>query len=432
MLRMTYRWLPILAMSLLLAACSGGGGSEGGEESGGGNYSNLTSGIDLYANACAGCHGSLETSAVRDRSATEIHGAIHSVERMDELENLTSAQIQAIADALNSSGDGNANQPADGATLYADNCAVCHGQLAASAKAGRSSTAIQAAIDGNVGGMGGLNSLTPAEVQAIAAALQPTSGGNSGSPADGATLYADNCAVCHGQLAASAKAGRSSTAIQAAIDGNVGGMGGLNSLTAAEVQAIADALASSSGNGNTGPDYSNCTACHSQPPDGTAYPNTAGAHAAHREIAAIGTQCLICHQSASHNGSVELAFPVNYNAKNSVATDNLDGTCSSISCHGGKMTPDWWSGSINLTSQCSACHSSGTSQYNSYHSGRHSKHSRYNCTVCHNSSRMSSHIGDPATPNFEVSAASTIGGSGTNISSYSGGRCNGCHGSATW
>ena len=65
----------------------------------------------------------------------------------------------------------------------------------------------------------------------------------SAEPLDGAVLYETNCAQCHNPLATSTKAGRTAAQIQAAIDNNVGGMGGLSFLTAEEVQAIADALA---------------------------------------------------------------------------------------------------------------------------------------------------------------------------------------------
>jgi len=65
----------------------------------------------------------------------------------------------------------------------------------------------------------------------------------SAEPLDGAALYETNCAQCHNPLATSTKAGRTAAQIQAAIDNNVGGMGGLSVLTAEEVQAIADALA---------------------------------------------------------------------------------------------------------------------------------------------------------------------------------------------
>ena len=60
---------------------------------------------------------------------------------------------------------------------------------------------------------------------------------------DGARLYADNCAGCHGQLEQSEYRGASASSIQGAIDQNKGGMGRLDFLTPDEVQAIADALA---------------------------------------------------------------------------------------------------------------------------------------------------------------------------------------------
>jgi hypothetical protein len=60
----------------------------------------------------------------------------------------------------------------DGAALYDANCKGCHGSISGifSANA-KSATKIQDAIDANKGGMGRLSTLTPAEVQAIAAAV---------------------------------------------------------------------------------------------------------------------------------------------------------------------------------------------------------------------------------------------------------------------
>ncbi|MBI5640886.1 MAG: cytochrome c [Nitrospirae bacterium] len=60
---------------------------------------------------------------------------------------------------------------------------------------------------------------------------------------DGPSLYAQNCAGCHGALASSTKIGRTAGQIQGAIDAGVGGMGSLSSLTPSQVQAITDALA---------------------------------------------------------------------------------------------------------------------------------------------------------------------------------------------
>jgi hypothetical protein len=63
---------------------------------------------------------------------------------------------------------------------------------------------------------------------------------------DGAALYVARCSGCHGQINAirqMAVSNRTATGIQRAIDGNKGGMSFLRTLTAAEVQAIAVAIA---------------------------------------------------------------------------------------------------------------------------------------------------------------------------------------------
>ncbi len=64
------------------------------------------------------------------------------------------------------------------------------------------------------------------------------------SATDGVLLYQNNCQSCHGVLQSSAKTGRTAAQIQAAINGNVGGMGSLSGLTTGQVQAIADVLVS--------------------------------------------------------------------------------------------------------------------------------------------------------------------------------------------
>ena len=59
----------------------------------------------------------------------------------------------------------------DGPALYDLLCAACHGPLETSEVGNESASEIQEKIDEDEGGMGPLNVLTPAEVQAIAAAL---------------------------------------------------------------------------------------------------------------------------------------------------------------------------------------------------------------------------------------------------------------------
>src|SRR5512137_938810 len=91
--------------------------------------------------------------------------------------------------------------------------------------------------------MGGLSSLTTTQLQAIVAALATVSAPPPPTVIDGPTLYANNCAACHKALAASTKGGATLARVQNAISGNVGGMGGLTSLTTTQLQAIVTALA---------------------------------------------------------------------------------------------------------------------------------------------------------------------------------------------
>ena len=171
---------------------------------------------------------------------------------------LTFAQLQAIAPflALVTGSTGGTTAPPDGTALYIINCAGCHGPLGTSSKLGATTARTQSAISGNIGGMGALsNSLTINQMQAITAALAATSPGTGtgGTAANGTTLYASNCANCHGALASSGKRGTTAARTQSAISGNIGGMGSLSNLSAANIQAIVTALAGTgTGGGSTG------------------------------------------------------------------------------------------------------------------------------------------------------------------------------------
>ncbi len=393
-------------------------------------------GPTLYADNCAGCHGSLANSSKAGRTAAQIQAAINNnTGGMGYLSTLNSAEVQAIAAALPAPPPPPVTP--DGPALYAGNCAGCHGSLANSSKAGRTAAQIQAAINNNTGGMGYLSTLTSAEVQAIAAAL-PAPPPPPATP-DGPALYAGNCAGCHGSLANSSKAGRTAAQIQAAINNNTGGMGYLSTLTSAEVQAIAAALPA----GTPGPDYGDCTACHGQPPAGNSYPNVAGAHAFHNSLASVNNNCATCHIGAAHNGTVDLEITATFDAKSGAATANSNNTCSSVSCHGGQTTPNWQTGTIAVDTQCTSCHSSGTNQYNGYYTGQHSRHINkgYSCTVCHNTTKLATgHFNNLATSSFETDPAATIGGGSTRVNSYtpssskptSGSCMPSCHGSENW
>jgi len=228
-------------------------------------------------------------------------------------------------------------------TLFNNNCLACH-----SAYGLQNTTAsqIQAAITGNVGGMGTtqLKALSSTDVANISAALTPPtppawnctachgstvpgSGSGSGTTStDGATLYATYCASCHGSLATSNKLGTTAALIQTGITNNIGGMGtpALQALTSTQIQAIATALSSGSGSGS-GSGTATCGSCHGIPP-------STGHHSTHSSYS-----CSTCHGSgyskttvntATHNnGTVNIATTIGWNTSAN--------TCSN-SCHGTK------------------------------------------------------------------------------------------------
>lgn len=212
-------------------------------------------GDTLYTNNCSGCHGPLATSAKLGATVAQIQSGISTVNNMKPFSVLTSAQIQAIANALATS-----TPPppvTDGPTLYTDYCASCHGSLATSAKLNATVAQIQTGI-GNVSQMSSLSSLSSIQIQAIANALVSTAPPST----DGTTLYANNCAGCHGPLATSAKLGATVARIQAGIS-TVSNMKSLSTLTSAQIQAIANVLASTP-MPTDGPSlYAiNCASCH--------------------------------------------------------------------------------------------------------------------------------------------------------------------------
>jgi predicted CxxxxCH...CXXCH cytochrome family protein len=246
-------------------------------------------------------------------------------------------------------------------------------------------------------------------------------------PVNGQTVYDNNCSGCHAVNGYDASGNPDLAAAGSLIPNKLASGHNGVSLTGEEITAVAgfvDQYQAQAG----GPDYSDCTACHAQPPNGNSSPNTAGAHATHQALPGVGTDCSICHLTADHNGNVDLAFPANYD-EGGVATDNLNGTCSNISCHGGQTTPDWWSGSINVNTQCSSCHTRPNT-------GQHQRrqHVNLDCAVCHNTAKMGNHFGDLATLEFETDPATTIAGGSTSVGSYSGSTCSSiaCHGSKNW
>ena len=398
-------------------------------------------GIALYESECQGCHGPLSTSNIQIRTHTGIQQAIDTNLGGMGMLTLTLEEVQAIADSLPSSTPTPIPDPTpvDGQTLYDNSCASCH-------KLGDYDTV---GFAPELGGQGNLViskieaghqslSLTADELNALAdwADANPAPvviiPDPTPVPVDGQALYDNNCAGCHAVNGYDASGAPDLAGAGDLIAGKLAAGHKGFVLSADEELALADFLDQYQAV-VSGPDYSDCTLCHAQPPNGDFFPNTAGAHAVHTALA--GIDCSSCHAGAAHNDVVEVALAGTFDAKSGTATDNGDGTCSAVSCHGGQTTPDWFSGTLAVETQCASCHSRSTTEFNGYTSGEHGKHRSYDCTVCHNTAKLETgHFSNLATSGFETSPATTIGGGSTRVGSYANGSCSSiqCHGSEQW
>ncbi len=210
-----------------------------------------------------------------------------------------------------------------------------------------------------------------------------------------------------------------------------------------------------------------CGSCHAVPPNGTAYPNTAGTHATHMAVnTSIG--CSTCHLGAGEgtalhfNGVADVIFDPAYNANSGAASYNpATGTCSNISCHGSSRTqtaagastpgptPAWLTGTIDVNTQCALCHvlgpSAGSPEINSYYSGQHANHvygeasvafSQPSCVVCHDTTKLAAvHYASLTAPISEATVAASLNSAlnfnGTSCDPSAGG-FTGCHGPNPW
>jgi predicted CxxxxCH...CXXCH cytochrome family protein len=209
--------------------------------------------------------------------------------------------------------------------------------------------------------------------------------------------------------------------------------------------------------------FTPCVSCHAQPPNGADdlgnRPNRSGAHLPiHQVLPKVGNVCNTCHNGAGTGSPLHfdrqapatVSFLPAYNAKNGTARRNADGSCSSVSCHGGQDAPNWFTGSIDRTTQCTVCHQVGTGpqtpQFNSPYSGEHGlgPHVTRGCTACHDPQLLEPaaerHYGGLDTPGFEIDAQTTLR-AGLNYAPTSQipprGICDpsdftGCHGARVW
>lgn len=162
-------------------------------------------------------------------------------------------------------GDGNGNgNGADGATLFANNCAACHGPDGTGDIGPNILNTTADQLSTKFGGThtgGSFPNLTQADLEAIAGFLSGDGGGDgdggggNGDTSEGAMLYAENCAVCHGADGSGGTAPgiQDFTAPQLIVklDGTHGG-GSFPDLTDENLLAISEFLATEPADGGNG------------------------------------------------------------------------------------------------------------------------------------------------------------------------------------
>ncbi len=354
----------------------------------------VTDGPTLYANHCAACHGSLAGSTKGGTTLTGTQSAIAgNVGGMGSLSSLTTVQLEAIVAALAAVAPPPTPVTTDGPTLYANQCAACHGSLAGSTKGGATLARTRSAIAGNVGGMGSLSSLTTAQLEAIVAALAAVAPPPTPVTTDGPTLYANHCAACHGSLASSTKGGTTLTGTQSAIAGNVGGMGSLSSLTTAQLEAIVAALAA---------------VAPPPPPVTTDGPTLYADH------------CAACHRplATSTKGGATLARTRSAITGNvggmgslsSLTTVQLEAIVAALAAVAPAPSPT-----------CGSCHGLPPK------TGEHGEHKSRSCSTCHGPGYSSTTV-NAATHNNGI--RDLLASTGWNATSRS--CANSCHGKENW
>ena len=388
-------------------------------------------GETIYTENCATCHklygydanGNIDLASMGNTATGKLatgHGGAVSNEEVVNLTNWLDSWAPAPPPIVDRTGQ----------VVYDDNCAGCH-KLYGYDTAGN----IDLASMGNTAitklGTGHGGTVSAGEVTNIASWL------DSWAPApppvvtrNGETVYNDNCSACHkvnsydadGNIDLAGQGNLVPTKLATGHGGTVTADEQTNLVNWLNTFQVSDPYAGA------------CDSCHGQPPSGNVFPDTAGSHGVHTALNGLNSNCAACHSDAAHNDQIDRGIATVWSAKSGTATGNSDNTCSNISCHGGRTTPVWDGGSIDVDTRCSSCHSYGTGQYNGYYSGEHNKHVRdkgFSCSTCHDANRLrNGHFTNLETRTFEQAPSATIKSS----LSYSGGRCSTprCHGGESW
>jgi mono/diheme cytochrome c family protein len=229
-------------------------------------------------------------------------------------------------------------------------------------------------------------------------ANMPSASGPTPAQAPTSALYDTNCAGCHGPLATSSKRGATVAQIQAAIAGNFGGMGRFSTLSAADIQSIADALS-----GTTTPAAAPVTT-----------PTTEGA-------TLYGSNCSGCHgplASSSKLGRTATQIQA-------AITNNAGGVMGSLSSLSATQVQAIATALVSSTpappAACGSCHAIPP------RTGHHSTNMGATCATCHGTGYSNTTVNAATHNNGVVNVASTIGWNATNRTCS-----NSCHGSKSW
>lgn len=245
-------------------------------------------GAGLYAARCASCHGpdggNLKGTALARR--TFINIVLNGSGGMPAQSGLTEADAGAIFDYVTGAvttttlpGTTTTTQAVGGATVFAQNCAACHGANGGNlvpTTLGRSQ--LVSIINNGTGSMPGFAWLGSAQVGAAAdylLSLSPSGATTTtAAPRSGASVYAASCALCHGADGGNLRGHHLSLAqITAVVTNGKGSMSGFaGRLSGTEISNVSQYVLSvgsgvtstTAGTAVSGSDLymQNCSPCH--------------------------------------------------------------------------------------------------------------------------------------------------------------------------
>lgn len=232
-------------------------------------------GQQLFNQYCSGCHNTGSGGDVTGTSANKIRSAINGVNEMNGIV-LSDPEIDRIAQFLNSGGSGGGGGGGGGTTgesLYIQNCQACHGVGGVGGPYRGVQNVTAADINRGIANVALMNNiaLSAADIDLIVGFLNTGGGGGGGGGGStGETLYGLHCQSCHGAGGAGGPYRNVQGISVADINTGIANVAQMNniSLTNAELTAIVEYLATSTGGGGGNPTTGDglynqfCSGCH--------------------------------------------------------------------------------------------------------------------------------------------------------------------------